>query len=369
LLGLIEEHGVACAEARYLRALLLRREGRNEEALTAAEAADDNGAVAPNMRHSLLGQLADRLGQPDRAFAEFTAMHQAMASGGTYSGEEGWREVAEWTDELAARLDRGWPSVDVPGDPPAPAFLIGFMRSGTTLLDTMLMGHSGTHVLEELPIMGSLARRLGTPSAAADVASPEAVQLRDAYFAELQRLASPPRGKLVIDKFPMAGLHAPLIHRLFPQARIIFSLRHPCDVVLSCFMQNFRLSKTMASFLTIENAARYYDAVMRFWTLARERLPLSVHTVRYEALLDDRESELRHLTDFLGLAWEQTLLDHQRTAAERGYIRTPSYHQVTEGIYRGASGRWQRYAEQMAPALPILAPWVERFGYEPIPNV
>jgi hypothetical protein len=157
-----------------------------------------------------------------------------------------------------------------------------------------------------------------------------------------------------------------LIHRLFPEARIVFALRHPCDVVLSCFMQNFRLSKTMASFLTVENAARYYAAVMEFWATVRERLPLDVHTVRYEDLLDDQERELRALSDFLGIGWEEGLLSHERTARERGYIRTPSYHQVTEGLYRRSSGRWQRYAEQMAPALPVLAPWVERFGYEPL---
>jgi Flp pilus assembly protein TadD len=339
---------------RYLEALLLRRAG------------EPDSAIDDRTRHALLGQLSDRLNEPSRAFAEFTAMHAGAAASGAFRGDEAWTEVQSWTTELDLRLQAGWDSVDVPPEQPAPAFLLGFMRSGTTLLDTMLMGHSQTHVLEEIPILGAIARHLGSPAKAADLDSDAVAEFRRRYFSELQKLSPPSPGKLVIDKFPMATLHAPLIYRLFPDAKIVFALRHPCDVVLSCFMQNFRLSKTMASFLTIENAARYYAAAMTFWTMARERLPLHVHTVRYEDLLEDQKGELRSLSDYLGLGWEEGLLSHERTARERGYIRTPSYHQVTEGLYRRSSGRWQRYAEQMAPALPILAPWVERFGYEPI---
>ena len=92
--------------------------------------------------------------------------------------------------------------------------------------------------------------------------------------------------------------------------------------------------------------------------------PLRVHGVRYEGVVGDMEAEIRPLLDFLDLPWDDKVLDHKRTAVERGRIMAPSYDQVTEGIYSGASGRWERYREQMRDVLPILAPWAERMGYD-----
>jgi hypothetical protein len=178
--------------------------------------------------------------------------------------------------------------------------------------------------------------------------------------------APPPPGALVIDKLPLNILRTPLIRRLFPDARLIFAQRHPCDAVLSCFMQNFKINRAMASFLTLPNSALLYDRVLGYWFQSLELLSLCVHTVRYESMVSDLESEVRPLLEFLDLPWEDAILDHQRTAAGRGYIRTPSYSQVTERIYDRARGRWESYREHMRDVLPILAPWVERLGYDPI---
>jgi len=80
-------------------------------------------------------------------------------------------------------------------------------------------------------------------------------------------------------------------------------------------------------------------------------------------MVEDREAVLRPLLSFLELEWQDTVMRHQETATSRGFIRTPSYAQVTEGIYARARGRWERYRSQMAPVLDILAPWAIRFGY------
>jgi hypothetical protein len=156
----------------------------------------------------------------------------------------------------------------------------------------------------------------------------------------------------------------PLIRRLFPEARIILALRHPCDVVLSCFMTAFRLNDAMANFLDLDTAAEFYDLSFGYWTNCTSIMPVSVHTIRYEDVVDDTEGQLRGLLDYLGLAWNESVLDHAGTARSRGVITTASYAQVTEGIYRRASGRWQRYRHQLEPVLPLLAPWAEKFGYE-----
>jgi hypothetical protein len=156
----------------------------------------------------------------------------------------------------------------------------------------------------------------------------------------------------------------PIVSRLFPDARVIMVERHPCDAVLSCYMANFQLNDAMRSFTDLEEAARTYDAVFTAWERAVALLPLRVHRIRYERMVADLAGEMRPLLDFLGLPWDEKVLDNQGAAAERGHVRTASYSQVREPIYKRAAGRWERYRAQLAPVLPILAPWAERMGYE-----
>lgn len=347
----------------YLDALAHEREGRLAEALAAANAmpaADD-----PVRRALLIGRLADRLGDAPQAFAAYAAMNRIVAS--AHPGIEG--AAAEYRRHVSALIAMLTPAYaaglapPLAGERPAPVFLVGFPRSGTTLLDTLLMGHPDVHVLEEVPLLQNAAAALGDFAHLPALDAAGVARLRGLYFEALDA-RDPPPGKTIVDKLPLNLLGAPLIHRLFPDAKFIFAARHPCDVVLSCFMQNFDLNPAMANFLDLETAARLYDLVLSFWTRARETLPLDVHDLRYEDLVADTEARMRALVAFLGLAWDPALLDHQGTAAMRGRIATPSYAQVSQPIYTRASGRWERYREQIVPVLPILAPWAQRMGYE-----
>jgi hypothetical protein len=150
---------------------------------------------------------------------------------------------------------------------------------------------------------------------------------------------------------------------LFPDSRFLFALRHPCDVVLSCFMTRFRLNWGVASFLTIEDAATLYDAVMALWSETRERLQLDVLDVRYEDLVANPAAVIARVTQFAGLGSDPGMLDHQATARRRGMITTPSFAQVLEPVSTRAVGRWRRYRARIEPVLPLLAQWCERFGY------
>jgi Flp pilus assembly protein TadD len=360
--------GVGGDEMAFLEALALRRAGKLAQALPLAQSVMP-GPVDESLRQQLIGQLADRLGRPDEAFAAFTAMNGAMTHDPAAAGLTGaeHRGVVEQlhamtTPEWFAR----WPSVRVDAEPPAPVFLVGFPRSGTTLLDTVLMGHPDAHVLEEEPVLARVRDEVGDLARLPDLDAGEINRLRGRYFDHLQDIAPAPSGKLVIDKLPLNILRTTLAHRLFPDARFIFAARHPCDCVLSCFMQNFRVNQAMASFLTLENAALFYDRVLAYWQRCRDVMPIAVHTIRYEDMVADLEGEIRPLLDFVGLPWREEVLDYRRTAEDRGMIRTPSYAQVTERIYARAAGRWEAYREHMAPVLPVLAPWAERLGYEPV---
>jgi hypothetical protein len=103
---------------------------------------------------------------------------------------------------------------------------------------------------------------------------------------------------------------------------------------------------------------------MRLSELYRELLPLPQHLVRYESLVEDFEGTARLACDFLGLEWDQALFDFAANARSRG-IATPSAAQVARGLNREGEGIWRRYRDQLAPVLPVLEPWVQRFGYEP----
>lgn len=362
-------NGLAAGEVDYIEALVRRRQGKLEDALALAQGSSPD-SLDEGLRAQFIGEVADRLGQVDTAFAAFTEMNRITGSRPDAAQTDG-SEYRRFIDSLAERTTGDWFASWRPAEPsavpPSPAFLVGFLRSGTTLLDTILMGHPAAQVMEEEPVLARVEDQLGEMERLAELDSASVNALRTRYFAELPDPVE--TGKLLIDKNPLATLRAPLIHRIFPDARFIFALRHPCDVVLSCFMQNLLVSESMASFLDLRNTALMYDRAMTYWQQCHDIFPLKVHTVRYEDLVADVEGEMRPLLEYLGLPWDERMLDHQRTATERGLIRTPSYAQVTEKIYSRSSGRWLRYRQHLEPVLPILAPWIERFGYEPLADV
>ncbi|HEX8641380.1 MAG TPA: sulfotransferase [Allosphingosinicella sp.] len=365
LLEQAAREGVAPQPLAYLRALLLESEGRLEEALDCAATASQT--IEPVRLQRLVSRLADRLDQPARAFAAADEANRIAAGEAPRSLERAARFRA-FVEALVETATPDW--LAQVGDRPtvpqraAPAFLVGFPRSGTTLLDTMLMGHPQTHVLEEIPLLERVIGEAGDMARLPELDEGEIARLRAVYFTALDAAAPPPPGALVIDKLPLNILGTPLIHRLFPDAQLILALRHPCDVVLSCFMQGFEVNEAMANFLDIETTARLYDLVLSFWARCRSGLPLRVHELKYEQIVDDPEAQLRPLAEFLGLPWDERMLDHRRTAKERGVISTPSYNQVTQGLYGRARGRWRRYREQLAPVLPVIEPWARRLGYE-----
>jgi hypothetical protein len=202
------------------------------------------------------------------------------------------------------------------------------------------------------------------PERLAALGEDDIAALRALYFHELDRhLPEGGDDRVVIDKLPLNIISAGLIHRVFPDAKFILAMRHPCDSVLSCFMQHFSLNDAMSNFLDLEDSAALYDRVMTLWSVYREKLPLQVHEVRYEDLVGDLEGTARPLIDYLGLEWDDRVADYRETARARGRINTPSYAQVTEKLYSQASGRWERYRDEMASVLPVLEPWAKATGY------
>jgi len=245
-------------------------------------------------------------------------------------------------------------------------FLLGFPRSGTTLLGQILGAHSGVVTLEErFPIVeadrdflrkpGGLERLASTPEA-------ELAPYRQSYWKYVRGFGVHVRDKVIVDKLPMHTFRLPLIARLFPEAKILFALRDPRDVVLSAFRRIFVIHPFTYELLQLESAARLYDAMMRLRELARPKLALDWLDVRNETIVEDFEGEMHKVCAFLGIPWQNALTRFSENA-RRQNIATPSSAQVRGGLSSEGIGAWLRYAEQLSPVLPILQPWVETLGY------
>ncbi|TCU61840.1 tetratricopeptide repeat protein [Novosphingobium sp. PhB57] len=360
--------GTDAQSLAYIDALRFKRA---EDFGQAFEALEQSGeVVVANRRHQLRGIMLDRMERYDEAFGEFAAMnasHLDEPSQPAVRAERFRGDLARDRALVTPQWLGGW-SETPPADRASPVILLGFPRSGTTLLDTMLMTAPNTLVLEEEPFFGEIETQLGGVNALAGLDAAAIVAARARYFERVSQHAplGPDRlapDTLIIDKHPLHLGKVPVIRRLFPDARFVLALRHPCDVILSCFITNFRPNNAMSNFLDLETAARFYDLTFSYWEQAREVFDLPVRTVVYERLVADQARELAPLFDWLDLPWAGEAFDHREAARARGVVRTASYAQVTEAIYTRAAGRWRRYEKHLEPVLDILRPWVERFGY------
>ncbi|MFL6846960.1 MAG: sulfotransferase [Sphingomicrobium sp.] len=323
----------------------------------------------------LIGDLHDAEGRLAEAFAAYEASNAELKALNAHLFEAPGRETAlgqvrrltAWFEAADADPWREAPPARPrAADPKAHVFLVGFPRSGTTLLENVLAAHPEVVSLEEKDCLEAVAAPYLTSDEGlerlARISPGEALRQRDAYWAKVRGYGIEPRDRVFIDKMPLASVQLPVVAKLFPNARVLFARRDPRDVVLSCFRRRFGMNLAMYQLLTLEGAAAFYDAVMRLSELYRERLPLPQHIVRYESLVEDFEGTARATCDFLGLEWDSSLRDFAAKARTRG-ISTPSAAQVARGLNREGQGAWRRYREQMAPVLPLVEPWVERFGY------
>ncbi len=363
LVSQAEVRGVGPNGLNFIRAYDHRRAKRFAEGLAAMEQVPSD-METPRRSH-LIGQLLEGVGRYDEAFEAYSQMNEQMKAQGPRPEES----ARAYRNTLRARRDAvteewvGRWRPETRKDPrPAPVFLVGFPRSGTTLLDTMLMGHPSIEVLEEEPTLHEAYRLLNYDNL--PVATDEHIQAaRDAYFETAASFTPLKPGNLLVDKNPLAMNAVPFIRRLFPEARIILALRHPCDVLLSCFVTNFRMNDGMANFVNLDTAAELYDISFSYFERVQQLMPTPAHVVAYESVVDDRDRELRVLFEFLELDWHDAVLDHQATALGRGRIKTASYSQVVEPIYKRSAGRWHNYRRHLEPIFPVLRPWVEKFGY------
>ncbi|THD71072.1 tetratricopeptide repeat-containing sulfotransferase family protein [Phenylobacterium sp.] len=391
LANLMSRRG-AHAEARAMADKVLAAQPGYPDAVNvaaAAELADGDApaaqarleAVIPDPRltpqqlafaQGLLGDVLDARDRIPEAFSAYAACNMGLWR--TYAATYGAPPSAlEFAHGMIGRLEAIDPKAWTAAGEPAPGatghvFLLGFPRSGTTLLEQVLASHPEVRALEERETLSAAMRAfLAAPQdldRLAVASEGELAPLRAAYWARVREEGAQVEGKLFVDKHPLNTFKLPLIARLFPQARILFAQRDPRDVVLSCYRRRFVMSGSAYQLLTLPGAAGYYDAAMQVAERLAPALAGRTHVVRHEALIEDFDGVVGAVCAFLGLPWTDDLRAFSNRTRDRG-IATPSGAQLAGGLSAEGVGQWRRYRQQMAPALPKLAPWVERFGYAP----
>jgi Tfp pilus assembly protein PilF len=333
-----------------------------------------DASLTGTARAVILGILGDALDAEDRcseaftayaaANAELRAIHERRFSGNSIAGL--LDQLIDWlgstTAESWARGESGPPEQPVRTH----VFLVGFYRSGTTLLEQILAAHPDVATIEERDLLAEAGERFLTGTDALErlmhLEDTEMEAARAAYWRSVRQLKVPLDGKVFVDKHPLNTAKLPLIRRLFPGARIVFALRDPRDVVLSCFRRHFEINAAMYELLTLEGAALFYDRTMTFAGLCREKLSFNAFDFRYEDLLSDFEGSVRALCGFLDLPYSESMKDFAAKAAARD-IRSPSAAQVRRALTAETAGRWRFYEAELAPVLPLLERWVKRYGY------
>ncbi len=338
--------------------------------------ASDLPAQPRAMALGALGDALDAQGRPAEAFAAYAAANADLArwSEGEFAGRE---DAAAFTRRLAASVGAlpdgalTAPRPRASAGPDAPerhVFLLGFPRSGTTLLEQVLASHPRVVALEERETLIDGVRALlfdaGDLCALQDADGPTLDALRAAYWRRVREAGVSVEGRVFVDKHPLNTLKLPLIARLFPDAVVLFARRDPRDVVLSCFRRRFALNGPMHAFLTLEGTADLYDAAMTLAGRVFGATDLHWTEVVHERLVDDFDAESARACRALGLEWTPALRGFAGRIAERE-VATPSAAQLAGGLSREGIGAWRRYRRELAPVLARLQPWVERFGYPP----
>ncbi|MBM4197530.1 MAG: tetratricopeptide repeat protein [Gammaproteobacteria bacterium] len=371
----IPEAAALGEDLELLEAQLAQRNGRLPEAV-ASFARLAAGCREPHRRHLHLFPLAkalDAAGRYDEALAALREAHaaQMLHVRRTNPGVAEQREppLAITRHGCDPRDVAAWDETDAPAAADSPIFIVAFPRSGTTLLEQMLDAHPGLVTMDEQPYLQQAIDRIGDfavryPSGLAALSREQLALVRERYWELTRRKVTLAPGQRLIDKNPLNLLRLPAIQRLFPNARILLAVRHPCDVVLSCYQQHFRAPEFALICRDLPTLARSYARAFDFWFEQAAILEPAVLEVRYEALVAAFEGGARAIADFLEVPWHDALLEPARHARERGYISTPSYSQVIEPVHGRSVGRWRRYEAAFAEALPALGSQLGRWGYD-----
>lgn len=326
--------------------------------------------------HKELARVLDKLGQYNRIFAHLRTAAKLAALVPEYSRQDFAllpkmlkANTAGFDRELLAR----WAKTAFPENTASPTFVIGFFRSGTTLTQEVLDAHPGVFVADEQGFVTAMQRELhqmdrseaSTADKLRKLDASGIAHLRDFYWNQVRgRFGDTVGQRHFVDKFTLNTVDLGLINCIFPDAKVIFVLRDPRDVCLSCLMQLMVPTPATVHLQSLEETARFYAQVMNWWMHIKPLLTLRFIEFRYEDAVEKFEPTFQQVFTFLGVSWDPAVAKFHEHAAKKA-ISTPSRGQVVQPLYSSSVARWRHFESEFKPVATILEPFVTAFGYEP----
>ncbi len=315
---------------------LLRRLGQCEQArrrLEAAIPAPTGDAILRRQFAFSLGDVCDDLGDAASAWQWYQEGNQLTP--GRFDAHE-HRNTLTRLASLAPSQREGEAGAGI-------VFIVGLPRSGTSLAEQILAAHPAVDAAGELPALGRLVREFES-SAGGDAAR----LIGDRYLEAVAKFRA--RGVLMTDKMPLNYQYLDIVGAVLPGARIVHCRRDLRDVALSCYFTDF-IDPALAFATRLDWLADYISAYEDFFDRRRSTLSDRTLDLRYEALVDDPEGEIRRLLEFLRLPWHPACLEF--SSLDR-VVATASHAQVRRQIYRTSVGRWKAYEAWLSPLLEKL---------------
>jgi len=319
-------------------------------------------------KNQLLGKSYDQIGSYDKAYDCFLNSNNVVNK-----IFENKFKKERYIDIIKKRIDffsnfklDSWKSTNSSNDDPI--FLVGFPRSGTTLLDTILRSHKSINVIEEKPIVDKLIENLeleteNNLSNLENLDEKSCKKIKELYLKIKSEYTKSNQEKIYIDKLPLNFIYIGEIIRLFPKAKFIFALRNPYDVILSCFMQQFIPNDAMMNFTNLKDSANFYNISMKLYKIYFELFKSNIYEIKYEDVVQNFDTSIKSLLNFLNLEWEDGVKKFYKTASRRGIISTPSYNQINKPIYKKSVQRWKNYEKNFAEIDADLNFWKNGFKY------
>ncbi len=323
------------------------------QALEAAlPTADTMPATKATAYHYALGKSYEDLERFEDAFEQFAKGAQSKRKSIDYDPDKSDRVtsniIAAFDEKTVKRLLKSAVTSD------QPIFVVGMPRSGTTLTESILDSHRNVVGAGELNYLHSLFTERNSDSkidlshVAADMSAHDLTRNMNKYVESINTHA--PGSPHIVDKMPANFQMIGLIHALLPNAKIIHIARNPMDTCLSCFTRIFERSQ-LHSYDQIE-LGRYFNNYVRIMNHWHQLLPEgSFHTVHYENLIDDIDTEARRIIDHCGLEWDPACLEFYKGNRR---VRTASVQQVRQPLYSSSKGKWRKYATHLKPLLETI---------------
>jgi len=320
------------------------------------------------------------MGRYDEAFESYEKANRAYTESGLR--EYNQQDMAAYAGSLKqffihSRISSFQPAPEADEGGARPLFIVGYPRSGTTMTEQMLSAHSAVNAGDELHMINQLTQLLpellrsgglSYPYCLADLWLGSNIDVletcRDFYIRKANHLNITGGGAhWFTDKMPLNETHLGLIHLVFPASPVLHLLRHPLDVVLSCYFNDLTHGGNMA--YKLETAAYHYVLIRDLIDHYLLEMDINYMPVKYENIVDEPETNLRKILDFIREPWDERCMEfHNNTR----YARTASYAQVTEKLYTRSRYRYKNYFKQLEPVIPILEPVIEKLGYDISPD-